>query len=246
MSKFETNKNKNVQDLIYGRNPILSFVLDGNVEKVYLQKGFSDEKILTALKSHGLTPIFIDIKELNQMTNNGNHQGVAAKIKPFKYSSLDEIIKASKGKTQPLILILDEINDPHNFGAIIRSADAFSVDGIIIKSRNQVDVNMTVSKVATGATNYVKIAMVNNISSAIKTLKDNGFWIYAADGSGKDDYQKVNYSGSVALVMGSEGFGISKLVLDNSDFVIKIPMTGHVNSLNVSVATGILLSRIRN
>lgn len=244
--RFETKKPNNMQNLIYGRNPLLSFISSGDISKIFLQKGFSDSKILDAINKSGITPIYVDISELNKMTNNGNHQGVAAVTKPFVYSSLDEIINNAKKKTQPLILVLDEINDPHNFGAIIRSCDAFSVDGIIIKSRNQVMVNSTVTKVATGATKYIKIAMVNNLSNALKTLKDNGFWIYAADGSGKDDYSKLNYDGSIALVMGSEGFGISKLVLDNSDFVMKIPMSGHVNSLNVSVATGIILSRIRN
>ena len=105
---------------------------------------------------------------------------------------------------------------------------------------------MTVAKVSTGAINYVRIAQVNNLVNAIKELKDNGYWVYSADGSGKDDYHNLNYDGPVALVVGSEGFGISRLVLENSDFIIKIPMSGHVNSLNVSVATGIILSRIRN
>lgn len=242
----ETKLNKDMQNLIYGRNPLLSFISNGKIQKVFLQKGFSDAKILNALKENKLTPQYVDINELNKMTHNGNHQGVVAIISPFNYSSLDEIINKAKKNTQPFILVLDEINDPHNFGAIIRTADAFSVDGIIIKSRNQVEVNMTVTKVATGATNFVKIAKVNNLNNAIKTLKENGFWIYAADGLGKDDYSKLKYDGPTALVMGSEGFGISKLVLDNSDFIIKIPMSGHVNSLNVSVATGIIISKIRN
>ena len=135
---------------------------------------------------------------------------------------------------------------PHNFGAILRSADAFGVDGVIIKSRNQVPLNMTVAKVSTGAIEYVKVAEVNNIVSAINKLKENGFWIYTADGSGKDNYETLDYSGPTALVVGSEGHGASRLVMENSDFIIKIPMKGHVNSLNVSVSVGILLSRIVN
>ena len=242
----ETNLNKNVANLIYGRNPLMSFIDSGKVKKLYLQQGFSDKKILSAIEKAHLMPIYVDAQTLNSLARGGAHQGVVAEIKPFEYSSLKEIISFSKTKKNPLILILDEINDPHNFGAIIRSADAFSVDGIIIKSRGQVAVNMTVSKVSTGAINYVKIAQVNNLVNAIKELKDNGYWVYAADGLGKDDYNSLKYDGPIALVMGSEGFGISNLVLRNSDFVIKIPMTGHVNSLNVSVATGILLSRIRN
>lgn len=244
--KNETKFEKDVSNLIYGRNPVVSFLESKKIIKLYLQNGFNDKKILAKIKEAGLSPVYVDASYLNSLTKGGAHQGVAALVKPFEYTSLKDIIAYSKSKKHPLILILDEINDPHNFGAIIRSCDAFSVDGIIIKNRGQVAVNMTVAKVSTGAINYVRIAQVNNLVNAIKELKDNGYWVYSADGSGKDEYHKINYDGPVALVMGSEGFGISRLVLENSDFVIKIPMTGHVNSLNVSVATGIILSRIRN
>lgn len=242
----ETKFSKSVQNYVYGRIPFLNFLNAGRVKEVYIQNGFSDQKILNALKANNVKPNYVDIRTLDCMSNNGNHQGVLAKVEPYKYSSLEEILHLAKSKKNALILILDEISDPHNFGAIIRTCDAFSVDGIIIKSKNQVPVNMTVSKVATGADSFVKIAMVNNLNNAIKDLKIEGFWVYAADGSGKDDYSKLKYDGPIALVMGSEGFGISKLTLENCDFIIKIPMTGHVNSLNVSVATGILLARIRN
>ena len=231
---------------IYGRLPSLNCLSASKVKNVYIQNNFSDEKILALLSQKGIVAKRVDLETLNKMSANGNHQGIIVETYPHEYSSVDEIIKASKGKKQPLILILDEIEDPHNFGAILRSADAFSVDGVIIKSKNQVPLNWTVAKVSTGAIEYVKIAQVSNLSNAIKTLKDNGFWIYAADGSGKDSYEKVDYSGAVVLIVGSEGRGISQLVMKNSDFIIKIPMSGHVNSLNVSVSTGILLSRIRN
>lgn len=244
--KNETKFEKDVSNLIYGRNPVVSFLESKKVVKVYLQNGFNDQKIISKIKENGLSLNYVDASYLNSLTKGGAHQGVAAIIKPFEYTPLKELISYSKGKKNPLILILDEINDPHNFGAIIRSCDAFSVDGIIIKNRGQVAVNMTVAKVSTGAINYVRIAQVNNLVNAIKELKDNGYWVYSADGSGKDDYHNLNYDGPVALVVGSEGFGISRLVLENSDFIIKIPMSGHVNSLNVSVATGIILSRIRN
>ena len=233
-------------NFIYGRLPSLNCLSTSKVKNVYLQNNFSDAKILDAISKKGITPKHVDLATLNRMSNNGNHQGIIVEMLPHEYSSLEEIIKSSKGKEQPLILILDEIEDPQNFGAILRSADAFSVDGVIIKSKNQVPLNWTVAKVSTGAIEYVKVAQVANLNNVIKVLKENGFWIYAADGSGKDSYEKVDYSGAVALVVGSEGRGISPLVMKNSDFIIKIPMTGHVNSLNVSVSTGILLSRIRN
>ena len=233
-------------NFIYGRLPSLNCLSTSKVKNVYLQNNFSDAKILDAISKKGITPKHVDLATLNRISNNGNHQGIIVEMLPHEYSSLEEIIKSSKGKEQPLILILDEIEDPQNFGAILRSADAFSVDGVIIKSKNQVPLNWTVAKVSTGAIEYVKVAQVANLNNVIKVLKENGFWIYAADGSGKDSYEKVDYSGAVALVVGSEGRGISPLVMKNSDFIIKIPMTGHVNSLNVSVSTGILLSRIRN
>ena len=237
---------KSSLNYIYGRLPSINCLSTNKVKNVYIQKNFSDEKILTLISEKGISPKRVDLEMLNRMSGNGNHQGIIVETYPHEYSSLEEIIKSSKGKEQPLVLILDEIEDPHNFGAILRTADAFSVDGVIIKSKNQVPLNWTVAKVSTGAIEYVKVAQVSNLNNVIRTLKDSGFWIYAADGSGKDSYEKVNYKGAVALIVGSEGRGISQLVMKNSDFIIKIPMTGHVNSLNVSVSTGILLSRIRN
>lgn len=240
------DKPKNSLNYVYGRLSSLNCLATSKVKTIYLQKGFSDEKILGFIKGKNYAVQYVGLDVLNKMCANGNHQGIIVEIQPHEYCSVDEIISASKGKKQPLILILDEIEDPQNFGAILRSADAFGVDGVIIKSRNQVQLNWTVAKVSTGAIEYVKVAQVSNLSNVIEKLKDNGFWIYSADGSGEKSYAELDYSGSVALVVGSEGRGISQLVMKNSDFIIKIPMSGHVNSLNVSVSTGILLSRIRN
>lgn len=244
--KNGNKSSKNRVEYIYGRLPSLNALSQSKVKVVYLQNGFKDEKILNEIKKAKLSPKFVDLVTLNNLVRGGNHQGIVLEVAPHEYSSLDEIIKSSKNSEHPLILVLDEIEDPHNFGAILRSADAFGVDGVIIKSRNQVPLNMTVAKVSTGAIEYVKVAEVSNIVSAINKLKENGFWIYTADGSGKDDYQSLDYSGPVALVVGSEGHGASRLAMENSDFIIKIPMKGHVNSLNVSVSVGILLSRIVN
>ena len=246
MRKDENQLNKNNPNYVFGRNTSLAALENKKAIKVFLQNGFNESKILEQIKQQKLVPQYVDLNHLNQITKNSNHQGIVVEVKPYEYCSIDEIIRGSKNKKQPLVLLLDEVEDPHNFGAILRSCDAFGVDGVIIKSRNQVPLNMTVAKVSTGAVDYVKVAQVSNLSVAIKKLKENNFWVYAAEGCGAEDYSKVNYSGAVALVVGSEGKGISKLVLDNSDFIIKIPMSGHVNSLNVSVSVGILLSRIRN
>ena len=237
---------KNHANFIYGRIPVKSSIETNKAKKLLVQNNFSDETLLKLARSKDIVIEYVDQAVLAKLTNNGNHQGVVAEVESFKYSSLEEILKESKGKKQPLILVLDEIEDPHNLGAIIRSCDAFSVDGIVLKSRNQVQINMTVVKVSTGAIDHIKICQVSNVSNAIRALKEAGFWIYASDGSAKTDYDKIKYDGPTALIVGSEGRGISRLVLENSDFVVKIPMLGHVNSLNVSVATGILLSNIRS
>ena len=234
-----------LDNIVYGRIPSLNALETKKAKKAYLQKGFSDARIIEMIKKAKIPFVYLDTSELNRLTKSGNHQGIVLEVKPFEYSDLNSIIAVSKKNEHPLILILDEIEDPHNFGAIIRSADAFGVDGIVIKNRNQVLVTPTVAKVSTGAIEYMKIAQVSNLVSAINKLKENGFWIYSADGSGKDDCYSLDYNGPVALIVGSEGRGISRLVLENSDFVVKIPMCGHVNSLNVSVATGILLSEIK-
>lgn len=244
--KNENRKSQDVSNLIYGRNTVIASLKENQVKTIYLQDHFSNKEILSLISEKNIKTIYLPIDEMNKKAKFGNHQGIIAVAKDYQYVSLDEIITEANKKENPLILILDEIEDPHNFGAILRSADAFSVDGIIIKNRNQVNANSTVAKVSTGAINYVKVAMVSNLVSAINKLKDAGYWVYSSDGSAKEDYSKLDYNGKTVVVMGSEGRGISRLVLDNSDFKIKIPMTGHVNSLNVSVATGIILAMIRS
>lgn len=244
--KHWNDSSKSYANLIYGRIPVKSSIESNKVVKLMVQKNFSDESLLKLARDKNIPLEFVDQSLLASLSKNGNHQGVIAEVKPFQYSSLEEIVKSSLKKPQPLILILDEIEDPHNLGAIIRSCDAFGVDGIVLKNRNQVQINMTVVKVSTGAIDHVKICQVSNVSNAIRVLKENGFWIYSSDGLAKTNYDDLKYTGPTALIVGSEGSGISRLVLENSDFVIKIPMLGSVNSLNVSVATGILLSNIRS
>lgn len=236
----------NKAQIIFGKNPIKEAYRSGNLLEVYLADDFKDKEIINLLEKDNIKIKYLSINELNNLCRNKNHQGIGAKIKSFSYSSLEEIIQFSKQSQKPLILILDGIEDPHNFGAILRSADAFSVDGVIIKKHHQVDVNATVCKTSAGASNYVKVAMVNNLSHAIDKLKENGFWIVCSDGSASYNYQDISYDFKTALVVGSEGFGISRLILKRSDYIVKIPMSGHVNSLNASVACSIILSRIRN
>ena len=232
-------------NLIYGRNTVKDALNNVKVDKVYLSQGFSDKSIISLCKEKRIPIVIKSNSELDKMVN-GNHQGIVAESQRFEYSSLEEIIRLSKNEAHPLVLLLDEINDPGNFGAIIRSADAFSVAGIIIKKHNQVMVNSTVFKTSTGAINHVKIAQVSNLSQALETLKEHGFWSIATSGEAKTSYADLKYDFPVALIIGNEGDGISPLIIKRADFNVKIPMTGHVNSLNASVAAGIFISYIRS
>ena len=231
---------------IYGRNAVREAMLSGSVLNVYLSSSIKDKSYEKIAKSKGIKIIYKTNEELDRLLKTCSHQGIAGEINEYRFFELDEIIETSKSKKYPLVLILDGIEDPHNLGAIIRSVDAFSVDGIIMKTKGQVDVNSTVYKVSTGAIEHVKIAKVNNLNNALKDLKKAGFWVVSSDGNCNKNYDEIDYKCPIALVVGSEGFGISKLVLDNSDFIVKIPMSGHVNSLNASVATGIFLALINH
>lgn len=231
---------------IYGRNTVLSALKENKVQNIYIGDSFSFDLIVNEAKKQGLVPKIVKKKELDTLTNNGNHQGVVAVIEDYKYFQLNDLISKSKSNTFPLLIILDGLKDPHNLGAILRCADAFGANGIIIKKNSQVQVNATVAKVSTGAINYVPICSVTNLVQTIKTLKKEGYWVVASDGMAKLDYRQVDYKCPIALVIGSEGEGISRLVLENSDFVTKIDMVGHVNSLNASVATAVYLAQIYN
>lgn len=229
---------------IFGKNTVKDALNSIKVFKVFVAENFTDKKFIEEVKNQKIELVFVNNAQLNKMVQ-GNHQGVVAEIKRYEYSSLEEIMRIAKCKTHPIILILDGINDPGNFGAILRSADAFDVAGVIIKKHGQVMINSTVAKTSTGAINHVKIALVGNLSQTLQTLHDNGFWSVATDGMAKLEYHNLEYDFPVALIIGSEGDGISSLLLKRCDHVVKIPMYGHVNSLNASVATGVMLSHIR-
>ena len=244
MKKNFSKEKKNV-DLIYGKNPIREAIASKRLKLVYVSEGFSDSIFLDLIKKNNVPIIKKTNQELSSMVD-GVHQGLVGETKPYEYSSLEEIIHIAKKQINPIIVLLDGINDPHNLGAILRSCDVFGVSGVIVKKHHQVSLNSTVAKTSAGAINYVKVAQVSNLSNAINRLKEEGYWVVSTDGSGNTNYQDINYDFKVALVVGSEGEGISQLLLKNSDYIVKIPMFGHVNSLNASVATAVLLSRIRS
>ena len=226
--------------LVYGKNVVKETLEKNiNIKKAYIYDGFNDEKILSMLKKRNISIKFLTKNELNKI-DNGNNQGIIIDIPDFVYSDLDDLLISEK----PFIVILDHIEDPHNFGAIIRTCESAGVDGIIIPKDSSVSINSTVMKTSAGALNNVKICKVTNLSRTIDELKNRGLWIFGTNVSNSISYNSVDYDIPLALVIGSEGFGISKLINDKCDYIINIPMKGKVNSLNASVAAGILIYKI--
>ena len=231
-------------NLIYGKNPVIEAINARKALKVFLTANFNDQKILTLIKNNKIAVVSVSPNEMDKMANGGVHQGIAAELKPYQTVSLEEIIAKAKKKEKKIIVMLDGIEDPHNLGAILRSADVFEASGIVLPKHNSVSLNATVAKTSAGAINYVPVAVVNNLNQAIKTLKEEGYWVVATDGSAQISYSSIKYDFPVVVVIGSEGKGVSPLVLKNSDYIVKIPQYGHVNSLNASVAAGILLAEV--
>lgn len=235
--------NKDI-NLIYGKNPVIEAINAKKALKVFLTANFNDQKILTLIKNNKIAVVSVSPNEMDKMANGGVHQGIAAELKPYQTVSLEEVIAKAKKKEKKIIVMLDGIEDPHNLGAILRSADVFEASGIVLPKHNSVSLNATVAKTSAGAINYVPVAIVNNLNQAIKTLKEEGYWVVATDGSAQISYSSIKYDFPVVVVIGSEGKGVSPLVLKNSDYIVKIPQYGHVNSLNASVAAGILLAEV--
>ena len=202
------------------------------IKKIYLSKNFHDDKIMNYLKENHLKYILTDSNVMDKMLKN--NQGIIVDIHDYEYGKMEDI------KDDNFVVMLDHLEDPHNLGAIIRSCEARGIKNIIIPKDRSVAVNETFIKTSTGAISRVNIILVNNLVNAINALKKDGFFIYAAEADG-EDYRKVDYADKICLIIGSEGFGLSKLVRQNSDVIISIPMKGKVNSLNASVSAGILI-----
>jgi 23S rRNA (guanosine2251-2'-O)-methyltransferase len=235
-------------NIIIGRKPVLE-ALNSNeeIEQVYLlfgQQGNIINAIRVAAKKRGIKCNQIPLERFRTYAPSQNAQGVIALKQDFKFSSLDEILSESKKTSLPLILILDEIQDPHNVGAILRSAECSGVNGIILTKHNSATITSTVTKTSAGATEHLKICQVNNLSQTLDELKEKGFWIVGSSLENAKNYTEVDYKIPIALIVGNEEKGIRKLTASKCDFLVKIPMTGKIQSLNVSVATGILLFEI--
>lgn len=248
----EQNKKKESKlydDIVEGRNPVMEILEAGkDINKIFIQAGErngSINKIIAKAKEKRIVMVEVQKSKLDEMSETKNHQGVIAIVPPFEYCDVYDILEYSKQKNEkPFIVILDGIEDPHNLGSIIRTAETAGVHGIIIPKRRAAAVNATVAKTSAGAVEHVKIARVSNINDTIKYLKENGVWIYGTDGEAKCMYYKQDFRDSIAIIIGSEGFGISDLVKKNCDGLVKIPMKGKINSLNASVSAGIVMYEV--
>ena len=233
------------ESVVVGRNPVLELLKSGrDVEKLYIQKGEREgsiTKIFAEAKKRGIVISEVDKKRLDELSFGNAHQGVAAIASAVEYKTIAEIIAAANEKNEkPLIVVCDGVEDPHNLGAIIRCADGAGAHGIVISKRHCPVIGQTVFKSSAGAASYVPIAKVANIASAIDELKELGVWTFAAEADGVH-YKNADFKGACAIVLGSEGDGVSRLVREKCDFTVSIPMRGQVNSLNVSTAAAVLL-----
>lgn len=232
--------------MICGRNPVIEALKSGaNLDMIYIDGNSGSLGLIRKLaKENGIVVKDAQDKKLSQLSGGASHQGVVAVGACGEYVSVEDILDISRQKgTKPFIIICDEIEDPHNLGAIIRTAETSGADGVIIPKRRSASLNATVFKTSAGAASYVPVARVSNLASCIDELKENGVWIYGTDASGSD-YTETDLTGSCGLVIGSEGFGISKLIQKKCDFMIKLPMLGKINSLNASVAAGIFMYEV--
>jgi 23S rRNA (guanosine2251-2'-O)-methyltransferase len=221
---------------VYGKNVANEIINDrSKVKRAFLIKNFSDKGIISALNRNNVKIKYLDKLSMDKMVD-GNHQGIIFDVVDYEYFDIDELIS----EEDDIIVILDHLEDPHNFGAIIRTCEAAGVSGIVIPKDRSVSINSTVMKVSTGALDRVKVSQVTNLGQCIDYLKKKGFWVVGTD-MGGTDYRKIDYSGKVCIVIGNEGNGMGDLVSKKCDFIASIPMKGSINSLNASVAAGIVI-----
>ena len=243
------NQNRDKKDdIIVGRNPVAEALSSNRpIESILVatnNRSGSIVGILSKAKKKNITIKEVSEKKLDFLTNNASHQGIVAIAAIKEYSTVDDILALAQERDEaPFIVILDEIEDPHNLGAIVRTAECSGAHGVIIKKRHSAGLSYTVAKASAGAIEYVPVARVTNISATIDELKEKGIWVYGADMDGTD-YRKCDFSGGAAIVIGNEGKGISRLVREKCDTIVSLPLKGKINSLNASVAAGIIMYKI--
>ncbi|MCX8074443.1 MAG: 23S rRNA (guanosine(2251)-2'-O)-methyltransferase RlmB [Clostridia bacterium] len=233
--------------LIYGKNPVMEAIMSGKtINKIYAQKGNKEiYEVVKLARDNRIVVVDSDKSKLDKMVEYKNSQGIVASVTEFEYSEIDDILDVAAQRNEaPFIVILDKIEDPHNLGAIIRSVECMGAHGVIIQKRNACQVTDTVEKVAAGACAYVKVSRVTNITESIKYLKEKGLWIYGLDMDGQSNIYETKLEGAIGIVVGNEGDGITRLVKENCDVLVKIPMVGNINSLNASVSTAISIYEV--
>lgn len=234
-----------MEDKIIGRNPVMEAIRSGrSIDKILIKKGKYEGSVIPIIKkakSAGIIIQEVDRGKLDVIAEGENHQGIIAYVSAYEYATVSDILdRAAEKNEAPFVIICDRITDPHNLGAIIRTANCVGAHGVIIPKRNSAGLNSIVAKTSAGAVEYTPVAKVTNISKTIDDLKEKGLWIAGADMDGEEMY-KVDLKGALGLVIGSEGEGISRLVREKCDFIASIPMGGDINSLNASVAAGVLM-----
>ena len=242
-------ENNSSEYIVEGRNAVLeSLKSEREINKVLIQKGErngSINEIIKLAKTKNLVIVETEKSKLDQISLTGHHQGVIIYTCPQKYYEVEDLLKIAEEKNEdPFLVILDEIEDPHNFGSIIRTCECAGVHGIIIPKRRNALITETVEKISVGATNYMPVARVSNLNQTIDYLKKNNVWIIGTDMDGENVHYKSNLKGAIALVIGSEGKGMNRLVKENCDMLIKIPMKGRVTSLNASVSAAICIYEV--
>ena len=237
-----------MDNIIIGRNPVFEAIKSGReIDKIIVKKGEYEGSLVAIIKkakSLKIPVVEADKAKLEALSEGGNHQGVVAFAAAHSYTDVKDMVRMAKEKSrEPLIIVLDKITDPHNFGSILRTANCAGAGGIIISKRGNVGLSETVSKTSAGAIEYTPVAKVTNIAETLEMLKKEGFWVVGAEADGESMYEK-DLTGAIALVIGSEGEGISRLVREKCDFLVKINMYGEINSLNASVAAGVMMYEI--
>ncbi len=233
-------------DKIEGRNPVAEALKSGRrIDKIYVKRGERQGSIIPIIreaKRRGIIVSEVDAAKLDEMSETKNHQGVIAQVSPVEYSELEDILQAARDKNEPpFIVILDRISDPHNLGSIIRTANCAGVHGVIISKHDGVSLTAAAVKASAGAAEFTPVARVNNIAKTIDELKKQGVWVTGTDASGDKSLYEADLKGATAIVIGSEGEGMSRLVTEKCDFLVKIPMKGSINSLNASVAAALVI-----
>lgn len=248
MEQNKQNLDNQRNDIIAGRNPVMEAIRSGrSIESILVAKGERSGSVVAIIakaKQKNIPVKDVDSKKLDFLAKGVNHQGIVAQCAVKEYSTLEDIFALAEERgDSPFIIVLDKIEDPHNLGAIIRTAECAGAHGVIIPERRSAGLSYTVEKTSAGALEYMPVVRVKNISAVLQKLKDKGIWVYGADMDG-EHYKKVNFDGAVALVIGNEGKGISPLVAKDCDVIVSLPMKGKINSLNASVAAGILMYEI--